>query len=249
MQFITNLPQDIRVLIIANKLDGHVQKTKWFTSIQQIGCIIVAKPVPEERFSAWIVARLKNYSFTASADTIALLSRLYFGNLLALAQLIEKLAMCLPASKLSIEQLTPYLQDSADFNVFNLIDATLEEDSKAIYQIFSRLKVNKTEPAIILWAIAREIRILIKISFALEKGTSFAEVCKEYGIWTSRSGRIRKYLNNTTRQKLETILQKLTAIDAIIKGIQPGLVWESLLTVYLQFAFPKQAETLERLAL
>jgi DNA polymerase-3 subunit delta len=249
IQFIINLPKDIRILIIANKLASNTQKTKWFTFIQQTGCIIIAKPIPEERFPFWIINRLKYANFTAATEVIAILTRLYFGNLVALAQLIEKLTMCLPAGELSLEQITPYLQDNADFNVFNLIDSAIDGDNKAIYQIFTNLKATKTEPIIILWAIAREIRILIKVAFDLEQGNLYSKIYKKYGIWISRSDKIQKYLNKTSRQKLEAILQRLTSIDAIIKGTQFGLVWGSLLTVYLQFADPKRAEAFENLSI
>ena len=249
MQFLNEPHEDICLLIIANKLDNSAQKTKWFTAIQQADGIITARPLTKEQFVSWTIARLKRFDFTASHEIIALLTKLYFGNLVALAQLIETIAICTSKGELLLEQIAPHLHNNTEFNIFNLVDAAIEEDCQKICQIVNRLKNDKAEPAIVLWGIARELRTLIKITFALEKGLSYAEICKDCGIWSSRSSRLRKYLNNTSRQQLENILQKLTMIDLIIKGVAPGLIWESLLTVYLEFANIKPIKNFNRLTI
>jgi DNA polymerase-3 subunit delta len=248
-QFIASQPADICLLIIADKLDNAVQKTKWFTAIQQMGCIIVAKPIAEEQFPRWISTRLKLAGFTVNAEVIALLARLYCGNLLALAQLIEKLALCYVPGALSLEQIIPQLQNNADYNVFNLIDAAISRDSKKICQIFACLKNDKVEPILVLWGIARELRTLIKVSFAMQANQPFSEICRKHGIWPARASKIRDYLATIKIGQLTTILQKLTNIDLTIKGAQAGLVWESLLTAYLQFANTNHPELTEKLTI
>lgn len=249
MQFLNDPHEDICLLIIANKLDSSTQKTKWFTAIQHAGGIIAARPLTEEQLVPWTLARLKRFDFTAAHAIITLLTKFYFGNLVALSQLIETLAVCTPKGELLLEQISPHLHNNAEFNIFNLVDAAIDGDSQKICQIFYCLQNDQAEPAIILWGIAKELRILIKIAFALEQDLPYAEICKDYGIWSSRSGKLRQYLNNTSRPQLENILQKLTSIDLIIKGVAPGLIWESLLTVYLEFANIKPTAALNGLAI
>lgn len=240
-QYLENIPADLRVLIIANKLTSNAQKSKWFTLVKQKGCIIVAKAIVAEHFAAWIMARLKLYKLTANIEVISLLKRLYFGNLVALGQLIEKLAISFAGQELTVMQITPYLQDNTDFSVFNLMDAVISGDSAIIGQIITRLQVIKVEPIIVLWAIAREVRLLIKVAFALEQGQPYAVVAKTYGIWANKIGKTQKYLQQTSRAQLENILQNLMKIDSIIKGVEPGLIWESLVTVILQLVNIKTA--------
>ena len=236
VDFLARANSNLCLMVVANKLDSQNQKSKWFTAIQQAGCVIVAKPIAAEQFNAWLIGRLRQHNFTANSEVLALLARLYYGNLIAAAQLIEKLAICLPSGAIQLADLTPHLHNNADFNVFNLIDAGLNRQTQKICTIFSRLQQEHIEPIIILWALARELRTLMKIAFALEHGGLLHDICKAERIWAARANTIQYYLGKTCLSKLANILQQLTAIDLAIKGIEPGLIWEPLQKVYLEFA-------------
>ncbi len=236
VHFILNQPSDVCLLILAENLPYISQKSKLFMLIQNIGCLIIAKPFQSDHvFLLWLKQRFKSAGFTLSQELLYYLSQFCSGNLPAVAQLIEKLILTHAMSHLDVKDIRGYLNNDAQFSVFYFIEMMMKQNLMGTCQILESLK-DRVEPILVLWAIIREFRLLIKIKYELNSGKSFDKICKNYRIWSNRALQIRKFLDKTTVFYLESLLHKSLAVDIISKRLQPGLVWESLTTICLKFA-------------
>ena len=238
IQFIESQKDDYRLLITADKLETSITKTKWFNLIDKIGCIITTKSIKTYQFPNWIANKFKTKGFIISPETINVLSQAYSGNTIALEQLLEKIELCYPVGNLNLEQIKPFINKDSHFQVFELIDAIIENNATKVREILESLQQDKVEPAIILWVITKEIRTMIKISYAIKANKSIKSACATHGILDFKIPKVSKFLKNTTIAHLENILQKIFNADLINKGIIPGLIWEELLEVGLMASIP-----------
>ncbi len=86
------------------------------------------------------------------------------GNLLAAAQEIEKLKLMAEGGQITVETVQAAVADSARFDVFGLTDAVLKGEPAHALRMLEGLRGEGVEPPVILWALARELRLLANIS-------------------------------------------------------------------------------------
>ena len=165
---------------------------------------------------------------------INLINEMSTGNLLAAAQEIEKLSLLYGQTNISAEQIYSGINDNARFNVYNLIDAALQNNATLCMQIINNLKNSGAEPTIILWAIARELRSLIGIATAIKHGKSLDQAMQS--VWSSRKNIVKKALQQHSLQNFTKMLAAAARIDLIIKGATKGVVWVAIDKLYLALA-------------
>ncbi|MFZ2169816.1 MAG: hypothetical protein WAW61_09290, partial [Methylococcaceae bacterium] len=88
----------------------------------------------------------------------------------------------------------------------------------------------------VLWAVTREVRVLIKIKWALSQGQNKEVVFKNNQIWDKRKQLISNALTRLNDSDLNSILVLSAKADRQIKGQQQGDAWETLLAVCLLLA-------------
>jgi DNA polymerase-3 subunit delta len=158
------------------------------------------------------------------------------GNLLAAAQEIEKLYVLYGAVKLTNQQIIDVVADSSRYDVYKLVDTVLSANVKRIFKVLSGLQAEGVAAPIILWALTREARVLIKVQQAIAQGQSRAFAYKNNQIWDKRQQLVESVLNRLKQADLNNILVLSAQADRQIKGQQAGDSWETLLAICLLFA-------------
>ena len=92
------------------------------------------------------------------AARIRLLAEYTEGNLLATHQAIIKLGLLYPHQAIGIKQIAEVIDDSAQFNIFELGQCLLRGDCRNTVRILNHLRSQDVEPSLVLWLIARECR-------------------------------------------------------------------------------------------
>ena len=230
---------DICIIIRGQKLKAQTLNSTWVKLLQKTGQIRVAKPIPANKWTGWIVQRLKQAGFSPSSEVIEYIARSYEGNLNAAAQCIGKLQAMLPAGEISLEQIKLFLNNNHRFSVFDLSEAAINGDYKRTFQIFHGLKDEAVDPVLILWALTREIRNLLKLSYDIQSGSSLEQSAQRLGIWRDKVPSIKIALDRLSVSRLEKLLKISKTIDLTIKGISPGNSWETLMSVCLMLASSK----------
>lgn len=226
--YATRPPAQKILLLITNKLDATQQKSAWFQAIGKIGVIIQIWPIPNEQLPQWIKQRLSAVGLQAEREGIQLLAERAEGNLLAAAQEIEKLRLVYGNGSLTTQNIIQATTDSARFDVFQLSDVILEGEKKRVYRILRSLQAEGTEPILVLWALARDLRTLLKIAHTVEQGISLEQALQKHQVWEKRKALFRRALQRHSAKTLRLLLQQASTVDEVIKGLKLGNMWDEL---------------------
>ncbi len=229
-------PEDTLLLITAAKLAGSSLKTQWFQALDKVGCVIQVWPLEGPDLLRWLQQRMQRRGLQAETEGIKILASRIEGNLLAAAQEIEKLYVLYGEGRLSNQQIFDVVADSSRFDVFKLMDSVLAARVDRVLKILSGLQAEGVAAPVVLWALTREARVLIKIKQAISQGQNRAQVFKNNQIWDKRQQLVSDALNRLSGSNLNNILVLSAKADRQIKGRQQGDPWETLLAVCLMFA-------------
>ena len=165
-EYCQNASPDNLLLVIAPKLDAATQRGKWVKALDSCGVLVQTWPVNANQLPRWIGQRLQQAGIKASSQAIEILADRVEGNLLAAVQEIEKLKLLVSDSEVDATTMSTVVADSARYNVFTLVDKILLGDAQSAARTLRGLREEGSEPPVILWALSREIRILLKASDA-----------------------------------------------------------------------------------
>jgi len=230
------LPEDTLLLITAAKMAGASLKARWFQALDKVGCVVQVWPLEGQDLIRWLQQRMQRRGLQAETEGTKILASRIEGNLLAAAQEIEKLYVLYGEGRLSNQQISDAVADSSRFDVFKLMDSVLAARVGRIFKILSGLQAEGVAAPVVLWALTREARVLIKIKQALAQGQNRAVVFKNNQIWDKRQQLVSDALNRLGDSDLNSILTLSAKADRQIKGQQQGEPWETLLAVCLMFA-------------
>lgn len=220
-------PDDL-LLILAPSLERKDLQSAWAQAIERRGLIMEVWPLTGTALTTWLDRRLRAAGFQPAAGVTGLLAERAEGNMLAAAQEIEKLALLHDPGPLTEGQLLAAIGDSARFDVFALGDAALAGDRARVHRILAVLAAEGTAEALVLWTLAREIRMLSAAAFARERGQDLAAVFTKHHARQTRQALARRALSRLSLPRLHGLLQRCAKTDACIKGTAAGDPWPLL---------------------
>ena len=239
-QYAAHLNPDNVTLITLPKLDWATQKAAWVATLQQSGVYIEIPMIERAQLPAWIGVRLATQRQSADKQGIDFIADRVEGNLLAAHQEIQKLALLHPEGKLSFEQIREAVLDVARYDVFKLNEAMLAGDATRLTRMLDGLKGEGEALPLVLWAVAEEVRTLLKLKSGVAQGRALPMLLKEYRIWGPRERLMEPALRRVTLDALRTALQEAAQIDKMIKGLRAkafaGDAWDALLQLGLRVA-------------
>jgi len=227
-EYCQRLSDDNILIISMPKIDKRSQSTKWFKALDQAGAVIQVWPVESSQLPRWIHQRMQSKGLSVSKDAAALLAEKVEGNLLAAAQEVEKLSLKAPAT-INIEDILAEASDEAKYDVFKLVDAAISGKHERVAKILFGLKASGEVPSMVLWALTREVRTLISISYEIEKGAPISQAFRNNQIWDSRASVVQMAIKRYTHKQWLALLSQAIKVDHTIKGMQKGNVWDELL--------------------
>ncbi len=232
--------EDTLTLITLPKLDWATQKSAWASALQQAAVYIDIPLVERSQLANWIGERLAMQGQSADKTALSFMVERVEGNLLAAHQEIRKLALLYPEGRLRFEQIQDAVLNVARYDVFKLSEAMLSGDIARLTRMLDGLKGEGEALPLILWAVAEEIRILLKLKLAMNDGRPLPMLLKEYRIWGPRERLMAPALSRLSVKTLEAALRQAAQVDRMIKGLRSKLfagdAWDALLQLGLQVA-------------
>lgn len=240
LEYLGRPPEDTVLLLSLPKLDGSTQKSKWAKALIEGSAaqFIQIWPVDAHQLPQWIRQRLAQAGLSASPDAVDIIAARVEGNLLAAAQEVEKLKLLAEGSQVNAETVQASVADSARFDVFGLIDAALNGESAHALRMLEGLRGEGVETPVILWALARELRLLANLAHQHGQGIPLekAFASARPPVWDKRRPLLSKALQRHSGKRWGQLLQQAQQIDAQIKGQAPGDPWTTLAQLTLQLA-------------
>ncbi|HVE43964.1 MAG TPA: DNA polymerase III subunit delta [Gammaproteobacteria bacterium] len=227
--------EDIRLIIILNKLDDKITRSHWYQALEKAGVVVCVWPIPPEQFPAWVTQRAKKYQITLLPDAARLLAMATEGNLLAAAQCIEKLQLLQCQQPIDAPTIDTLLSNEMHFSVFDLTESMVNQSPARSLKVLQSLQEEGIQPAIILWAITREVRLLIDMLQGVTQGSTYDALFQKHRVFTRRQPALRKLLSQCTMDQLHALLKQAFALDKTIKGATQADVWEGLQLFCMRF--------------
>ena len=236
ISYCERLPEDTLLLITTGKITSANFKARWLEALDKSGIIIQVWPLEGQDLFRWLQQRMQQRGLSTEPEGIKILASKIEGNLLAAAQEIEKLYVLYGSGNLGPKQILDAVADSSRYDVFKLVDAILASEVNRIIKILFGLQDEGIAAPVVLWALTREARTLIKIRLAIDQGQHKDLVFKNHQIWEQRKRSVENALNRLSDTVLNNILVLSAKADRQIKGQKPGDSWETLLEICLKFA-------------
>lgn len=230
-------PADDSVLLITvPRLDGSTLRTKWAKALHDsAACGFVQIPViTPEQLPQWLQQRLQGVGLSADAEVLELICDRVEGNLLAAAQEIEKLRLLTDATHLDLETVQQVIADSARYDLFSFVDATLAGDHSRSLRMLHGLRAEGNDIPILLWALARDLRQLSSMGHHFAQGQSLQQITSK--VWpAARKPLLQNAVQRHPAQHWQNLLRSAQRIDEQSKGQAAGDPWLSLEQLLLQF--------------
>jgi DNA polymerase-3 subunit delta len=233
--FCEQVTNDTLLLITAGKVEKAALKTRWFQALDKVGIIIQVWALEGQDLMHWLQRRMQQRGLQAHPEGIRLLASRIEGNLLAAAQEIEKLYVLYGAGNISTAQILDVVADSARYDVFKLTETVLSGRVDRILKVLSGIQAEGIPAPVVLWALTREARSLIRIKLALSLGQDNETVFRNNGVWDKRKQLVSGALHRLSDNELHNILVLSARADQQIKGQQGGDAWGTLLAICLRF--------------
>ncbi len=125
---------DNLLLVVTTRPEKEVWSSAWLKAFEKHGVFVQTWPVEIKRLPAWIAERAARLGIAFERGAAELLAERVEGNLLAAQQELEKLALLHPGARLDIEAVQAAVANSARYDVFQLGEAALAGDARAIAQ-------------------------------------------------------------------------------------------------------------------
>lgn len=238
--YAATLSPDNVTLITLPKLDWATQKAAWVASLQHAGVYIDIPLIERAQLPAWLGTRLAMQGQSANRECLNFIVDRVEGNLLAAHQEIQKLGLLYPQGALSFEQIQDAVLNVARYDVFKLNEAMLGGDATRLTRMLEGLKGEGEALPLVLWAVAEEIRTLLKLKAGMAQGRSLGQLSKENRIWGPRERLIEPALRRLSLPTLQQALQEAAQIDKMVKGLRArnhsGDAWDAMLQLGLKIA-------------
>lgn len=235
-----DLSPDNLTLVTLPKLDWQSAKASWVTSLQQAAVYIDIPTIERAALPNWIGQRLAAQGQSAERQGLDFIADRVEGNLLAAHQEIQKLGLLHEPGKLSLEQIHDAVLNVARYDVFKLSEAMLLGDPARLARMLEGLKGEGEALPLVLWAVAEEIRTLLKLRAGMDQGRPLGALLKEHRIWGPRERMMEPALRRLSLATLDAALQDAAQVDKMVKGLRAkayaGDAWDALLQLALKVA-------------
>lgn len=224
--------QDAVLMINTGSLDSSQRRSGWVSAVDKSGVFVYAWPLPLSQLPRWINRRLRNVGLSVPAAALDLLVERAEGNLLAVAQEIDKLRLLFGEMELTTEQVREAVADSARYTVYDLAEAALMGSVGRCVRILHGLREEGVDPTLVLWALARDLRVVT----ALAERSPSSELFRRERVFQSRQAILQQAARLAPASVWRRLLLRAARADQVIKGVASGRPWDELIQLSTAFA-------------
>ena len=215
-------PPDLVLLLVSGKLDRKTTDAAWVRGIAEHGVWVTAWPVPVDELPNWLRGRARRLGHDLDAEAARLIADRVEGNLLAAKQELENLVLLANGERIDLELAKRVVADSARYDVFQLAASAADGDAARALRILDGLRSEGREPALVLWALVRELRGLWQARHRRRQRAP------ERGGWSQAATPSERALARLDALPLPALLAAAARADRVVKGVSPGDPWTEL---------------------
>ncbi|KHT22004.1 DNA polymerase III subunit delta [Pectobacterium brasiliense] len=221
------LHPDILLILRGHKLTKAQENSAWFKALAQDSVYINCLTPEQAQLPRWVAQRAKSMKLTLDGQATQLICYCYEGNLLALSQALERLALLYPDGKLTLPRVESAVNDAAHFTPFHWLDALLAGKGKRAWHILQQLKQEDCESVILLRTLQRELLQLLALKRRMSD-TPLRTLFDQQKVWQNRRDLLTQALQRLSLQQLQQAVRLLTQVEITLKQDYGQSVWSEL---------------------
>lgn len=219
---------DLLLLVSCGSWSGAMRKLKWTGALARAGVLVEIWPVRPNELPGWIRNRMQAAGLRPDPEAVMLLAELVEGNLLAAQQEIDKLLLTGVADRVTVDDVTKAVANSARFDSFRLVDCALAGQLGECLRVASGLQRTGVAIQLVYAALYRELTLADTVRAATANGENEAVVLKRLHVWPARQGAMRRALGRLSAVDFDEAFRALSLVDRQSKGRAQGDAWQTL---------------------
>ncbi|SJZ31024.1 MULTISPECIES: DNA polymerase III subunit delta [Pantoea] len=234
------LHADILLICRMPKLTKAQENSAWFKALAASAVVVPCQTPEQAQLPRWVVNRAKALKLSVDDAAVQLLCYCYEGNLLALAQALERLSLQWPDGKLTLPRVEEAVSDAAHFTPFHWVDALLAGKSRRALHILHQLEKEESEVVILLRTLQRDLLTLLHLQ-RHQAQQPLRTLMDQQRIWQNRRALFTDALQRLDATRLQRAIHLLSQIEITLKQDYGQSVWPQLQTLTLLLssrAFP-----------
>ncbi|MDC5704630.1 DNA polymerase III subunit delta [Vibrio europaeus] len=232
------LHSDVLLVVIGSKLTKAQENAKWFKALSSQGCWVNCLTPDIQRLPQFVQVRCRALNLKPDQEAVQMLAQWHEGNLFALTQSLEKLALLYPDGVLNLVRLEESLSRHNHFTAFHWVDALLAGKAKRSQRILRQLEAEGTESVILARTIQKELTQLLNMATQI-KTKPIGQVFEGYRIWQSKRPLYSSALNRLQPEKIMQLLQLLAKVELLVKTQYDQSSWPLLHQLSTEICLPQ----------
>jgi len=226
-ELVNLLHDDLLLVVRTAKLTKAQENAAWYGALSSRGVMVNCQTPEQAQLPRWVANRAKSRQLALDDAACQLLCYCYEGNLLALAQALDRLALLWPDGKLTLPRVEQAVNDAAHFTPFHWVDALLAGKSKRALHILQQLRLEGGEPVILLRTVQRELLLMVTLK-RQSSHTPLRNLFDQHRVWQNRRGLMTDALNRMSEDQLRQGVSLLSQIELTLKQDYGQSVWQEL---------------------
>ncbi|MGP2447403.1 DNA polymerase III subunit delta [Pantoea ananatis] len=229
------LHADILLICRMAKLSKAQENSAWFKALSAHAVLVPCQTPEQAQLPRWVVSRAKTLKLDIDDAAVQLLCYCYEGNLLALAQALERLSLQWPDGKLTLPRVEAAVSDAAHFTPYHWVDALLGGKSRRALHILQQLEREESEVAILLRTLQRDLMTLLHLQ-RHQSQQPLRTLMDQQRIWQNRRNLFTEALQRLDASRLQQAIHLLMQIELTLKQDYGQSVWPQLQTLSMLIA-------------
>lgn len=226
------LHSDILLVLRMAKLTKAQENSAWFKALSAHAVLVPCQTPEQAQLPRWVASRAKAMKLSVDDAAIQLLCYCYEGNLLALAQALERLSLLWPDGKLTLPRVEDAVNDAAHFTPFHWVDALLAGKSKRALHILHQLEKEDAEGVILLRSLQRDLLTLLHLQRNQGK-QGLRALMDQQRIWQNRRALFTDALQRLDARRLQRAVHLLAELELTMKQDYGQNLWPQFETLSL----------------
>jgi DNA polymerase-3 subunit delta len=231
------LHDDIMLVVVGSKLTKAQENAKWFKALSAKGDWVSCLTPDLQRLPMFVQARCRALGLKADQQSLQMLAQWHEGNLFALSQSLEKLALLYPDGELTVIRLEEALSRHNHFTTFHWIDALLAGKAKRAQRILRQLEAEGIEAVILIRSIQKEFNQLLNMHRDLTQ-MAMSQVFEKQRVWQNKRPFYNAALTRLSASRICALLSLLAHAEIKAKTQYDESVWPTIHQLSLETCSP-----------
>ncbi|MCP3697213.1 MAG: DNA polymerase III subunit delta [Aliivibrio sp.] len=227
-ELVPALHDDILLIFQGPRVNKAQENTQWFKALTQLGLFVPCNTPDNQQLPRFIQQRCKTLKLKPDAEAVQMLAQWHEGNLLALAQSLDKLALLYPDGLLTLIRIEEALNRNNHFTPFQLVDTLLSGQAKRAQRILRQLESEGMEVVILLRTLQKELFLLQNFQQAITQGEAMFTVFDRYKVWKNRRSLYQSALQRLPMPQIQLLIRSLALMEVATKTDFDTNCWPQL---------------------